>query len=47
MAKRIGILAAIALTFALAACTNPTAPAAQPHVGTSQMSAGTLIGADT
>ena len=50
MVKRLGILAAVALTFALAACTDPTAPAApqQSHVGATPMSAaGVLIGSDT
>jgi hypothetical protein len=50
MAKRIGVLAAVALSFALAACTSPTAPAA-PHdtrVNAPMSSAaGTLMGSDT
>jgi hypothetical protein len=50
MAKRFGILAAVALTCALAACTNPTAPTAAPHasgVNPPVSAAGTLIGSDT
>jgi hypothetical protein len=49
MAKRFVTLAALALVPAvLAACTNPTAPAAtQPtHHPVSQSSAGTLIGSE-
>lgn len=49
MAKRLGILAAVTLTAALAACTNPTAPAApqQSHVSSMQSAAGgVLMGGD-
>lgn len=49
MVKRFGILAAVALPFALAACTNPTAPAApqQSHVISTQSAAGgVLMGGD-
>jgi hypothetical protein len=51
MFKRFGILAAVALTCALAACTDPTAPAATSpaaHVGAPQMSgSGVMMGGDT
>ena len=50
MAKRFGLLAAVALVSSvLAACSNPTAPAAtsQSHHLAPQSSAGTLVGSDT
>jgi hypothetical protein len=50
MAKRFGLLAAVALVSGLlAACTNPMAPAATPtaHRTMPQQSAGTLWGSDT
>ena len=51
MAKRFGLLAAVALVSGLlAACTNPMAPAATPsahHTTMPQQSAGTLWGSDT
>jgi hypothetical protein len=48
MAKRFLPLAAVALvTCVLAACSNPTAPAATPaHHVVPQSSAGVLIGGD-
>jgi hypothetical protein len=50
MAKRFGLLAAVALVSGLlAACTSPTAPAAtsQAHHPVPQSSAGVLSGSDT
>ena len=51
MAKRFGLIAAVALiSGVLAACSNPTAPAAAPsthHINVPQQSAGVLIGGDT
>lgn len=47
MAKRFGILAAVALTFAVAACTSPTAPSqVAPHVTQAQSAGGVLAGGD-
>jgi hypothetical protein len=49
MAKRFGLIAAVALVSGvLAACSNPTAPAAAPsNHNVPQMSAGVLSGSDT
>jgi hypothetical protein len=51
MVKRLGILAAVVASCALAACTNPTAPAAAPtasHGGSTLTPAGgVMIGGDT
>jgi hypothetical protein len=50
MAKRFGLLAAVALVSGLlAACTSPTAPASasQAHRVVPQSSAGVLSGSDT
>jgi hypothetical protein len=49
MAKRFGLLAAVAIASGmLAACSNPTAPAAAPSThNASHMSAGVLSGSDT
>jgi hypothetical protein len=50
MSKRFGLLTAVALVSSvLAACSNPTAPAAtqSTHHPVSQSSSGVLIGGDT
>ena len=50
MAKRFGVLAAVALVSGvLAACSNPTAPAATSNTNhnVSHMQAGVLSGSDT